>query len=171
MRRLFGWLGAVALFTMLLATGPAAQAAGNETIDKNWPVSARQAGEKVTPQAVCNIARGGSNGQFICEYGVIDIFFQSRCHTFVIGTDYSVWYAWETTTASNAPCNDTASQGGTWSGFHSLGGQARAPWWVATDGSSWITVAVTGRFNNFSYCNDYSASAGGWSGWSDPGCP
>jgi hypothetical protein len=169
-KRILGWLGIVALFAAVLAVGPSATAAERGGASSaalglaDRSESAQAAGLAVTPQATCSISRGGHAGSYICGQGywIEDIRYDARCHTFITGTNRQIYYAWETTTASNAPCNNTASQGGTWSNWHSLGGQGYSGLGAAVNGS-FLGIAVVG-VGGVVYCNGYRPSTG-WTGW------
>lgn len=116
------------------------------------------------PAGVCSINRGGNTGYWTCGsgYAITDIVYQGRCHTYVVGADSAVWSAWETTTSSNAPCDSSADQSGTWSTWHSLGGQGRSVVGASTRGST-LTIGVIGTDGN-GWCNAHDPSTG-WSDW------
>ncbi|MGW3636003.1 hypothetical protein ACWD7F_38940 [Streptomyces sp. NPDC005122] len=85
---------------------------------------------QATSMHTCNVGGGGLS---ICEYTIADYYFTDGTHQqFIIGTDYAVWTRW------------TNRQRTQWSGWTSLGGQARSGVSISDWGGGKLTIAVVG---------------------------
>lgn len=131
-------------------TATATTAAAATAPDAVGPVVIAKTGKDVGTQSVCGIRVGGKYGEYICEYGYTDVFFDGRWHFFVVGTDYAVWHIWQ------------VSPGGSYSNWTTLAGQARSGVY-STTGSNWLRIRVLGTDTN-SWCRTYSLTTG-WTGW------